>query len=959
MNLNEWQERLSTQFARLRDERVDKGQYGTIYALEHGLDSSEVEELSQQVRLFLRNSRPAERHYLAWAVYSAEIGYRYSGEEYWDTFSEFTPHWDNSYRNYIRDAYLEFHRVFKATRPRGRWAEHFKIICWPITHAVLPRDLQNELARVLYDLRGSFEMDLLRDPEALGKEIREAAWNSGSRFRKFAEDQLLVGQISTALLLSDEEKQAARVLTSTLERISKDLDQNRKSRDWLSYARQRAHQVNIRGLAREMRSDNGGISSVSPSGLTTRDRELLELGLEPDLMMIKTAPNTWSVRLKIDLTRLIRRFPALRDTVANQRCTIAGTEPKVFPRGYFLFGDQEVNLNRWPASDELLIKFEQAQPEVDYLLTAECLLRPGPIWLFKVSAEGIAHYVKTGAIRPGSSYILVRRNDDSSPATLNFVKLALNCTGASAVQLVVPDVVSRLYVEGLEQLQLHLSSGLELAPVGVPAAKWDDAGIAEWLSTDQPVIRVSADFAVDGILLNLVGPSPARLEIPTPTWPLLVDLENLSPGVHELHVVFSRPGSESLIHSFLQFTIRQAKVWKGDTPTATPFSVHASPTAPALDELWEGQCTIELLGPENQKADGQITFLAGTSVLLEHKLGQLDLPCSAAKWAETWTKLTSDRDCQNAFDACSECELVIKCEFGRYIMRAARDSRALRWIVKQENNGYFLRFRQLDERNAVAFSRYSFRTPMEMERISEDPSSGFRVSDDGGLFVATTSDDTVSVIVPPVIHSFKWLASDAIVSALERSETHVCQLLHVFELWHDARAIGNLFALRRKHEIEHKLNEEVIRLFCGDEWLKYERLYQDSKLPPSDLGNLISRGVRHGFIGSELLRKHEQLRNQTTTENAELIYRLCRDQLDLPIFSTARDHGVSRQQWLTEFAYRILNAPDSVRNWAQQDFVPGIGYLLRVPVLSRTMRFGVLLAGTATQIQRSAEGARA
>ncbi|HKV78657.1 MAG TPA: hypothetical protein VJP02_10975 [Candidatus Sulfotelmatobacter sp.] len=959
MNLNEWQERLSAHFAHLRDERADKGQHRTIYALEHGLDKSQLDDLSCQIHLFLENSRPAERHYLAWAVYAAEVGYRYSGDEYWDTFLELTPNWDNAYRNYIRDAYCEFHHVFKATRPRGRWAEHFKIICWPIGHAILPRDLQKELAQVLYDLRSSFDTDLLRDPEAFGKEIRDAAWNSGARFRKFVEDQLLVGQIATALLLSDEEKKHARVLTATLDRISKDLDQNRKSREWLTYARQRAHQVNIRGLLRETpRYETDEISSGSSSTLTLRDREVLELGLEPDLTLMKTAPNTWSVRLKADLTRFIRRFPALRETVANQRCTVAGTEPRVFLKGYFLFGDQEVTLARWPASDELLIKFEQAQPDLEYLLTAECLLRPGPIWLFKVSQDGLARHVKTGAVRPGASYVLVARTSDSFPATLNVTNVTLNCTGVRAVQFNVPDVVSRIYTEDLDSLHLHLSSGLELAPLSIPAAKWDDAGAAEWLSTDQPLVRVSADFAVDEILLNLVGPSPAKLELTKPVWPLFIDLGKLAPGVYELHVVFSRPGNEPLIPTFLQFTIRPARVWKGDRPAATPFAVHVSPAVPTLDELWEGQVAIELQGPQNQKADCEIRFLADGSVIHERKFGPVNLPCSAVQWSDVWQQITSDKDSENAFDASAECELTIRCELGRYIMRAARESKPLRWIVKQENSGYFLRFKQLDDRASVVFSRYQFRNPLEIGSLSEDAVSGFRVSEEGGLFVASTADETASVVVPPVIHSFKWLAADVVVSSPSHSESGLCQLVRALEIWHGARAIGNLFALRRKTAVVQALNEQTIRLLCGDEWLKYERLHANNRISVDDLANFISRGVIYGRIGSELRLKRGQLRSQTIPENAELISRVCRDYLDLPVFSTARDHGVSRQQWVTEFGYRMLSAPHSVRNWAQQDFVPAIGYLFRNSVLCRIIRFSLLLTDVKDRNQESLEAAR-
>ena len=143
MTLNDWQEKLGSHFSQLRERRLNHlSARGILYALEHGLNELNVAELRQQIHEWLKYSGPASRHFLAWAVYSAEIGYQYSGEEYWTTFCRLTPGWQDSQnsRGQIRSAFEEFHRKFNATHPQGAWAEHFTIICWPITHAILPKD---------------------------------------------------------------------------------------------------------------------------------------------------------------------------------------------------------------------------------------------------------------------------------------------------------------------------------------------------------------------------------------------------------------------------------------------------------------------------------------------------------------------------------------------------------------------------------------------------------------------------------------------------------------------------------------------------------------------------------------------------------------------------------------------------------------------------------------------------
>ena len=49
--------------------------------------------------------------------------------------------------------FRKFRQIYNGVVPSGPWAKHFSIIAWPITHAVLPRYLQQQFARALYDLR--------------------------------------------------------------------------------------------------------------------------------------------------------------------------------------------------------------------------------------------------------------------------------------------------------------------------------------------------------------------------------------------------------------------------------------------------------------------------------------------------------------------------------------------------------------------------------------------------------------------------------------------------------------------------------------------------------------------------------------------------------------------------------------------------------------------------------------
>jgi len=952
MTLNDWQQKLGTHFSELRQLRLNHPSANPIlYALEHDLNEVEVAELRQQIHEWLKYSGPAHRHFLAWAVYSAEIGYQYSGEEYWTTFCQLTPDWQDSHNNrdHIRSAFEEFHRKFNATQPQGPWAKKFTIICWPITHAILPKDFQRELAYLLYELRGSFSPQLLHNPELLGQRIEGAASNSGSRFREFAENHVLVGQIATALLLTEQDKEKALILPSTLDRIAADLDKNQRSKEWLGDARRRADQIRIRGLSRST-DDQEDLVSATGGILTPLQKEILELGLEPKLFLRRTGLNTWAVQLELpDLTSLIQRFPGVRGVVAGQRCTIAGTKRTPLPRGALLYGRQVVALNRWPSSEELLINFEGLDPDLKYLLTMECLLRPGPRWLFKVSADGaLAAHVKTGIVQPGSSYILISRNaSDLAAPTLHCAAAVVNCEGISAALLDVPDVLSRIYADELRDLSLATASEVQVAPVGLPAARWDDSGTAEWLSTDQPIIKISVDFEVQGVLLNLVGPSPAKLELNgLTTWPLLIVLGKLYAGVYNLHVVIFRPGYPNPIFGRLQFTVREPKAWSGSRPMATPFSVQVSPAAPSLEDVWEDQVTVELFGPSDRKVEAEIKFYSSSSPepILERTIGSLVLPCPQPRWSDLWKAVTGDSQIQNTYDASTECELIFHCEeLGRFVLRASRESSPVRWIVKQENSGYLLKLALLDDQTETSLAHYSFRSPAESSPMSVDPTTGFRVSEGGGLFAAITEKYRTSVIVPPAIHSLKWLSAVVDIPHATQSEADLDRHVAALELWATARAVGSPFAAKRKAAAVTALLDEIVRVLCGNEWSRFEHEYSRGTIAITDLKNFISP-AKHNPIAHEIVLQQQQLKGSPPNEIVEALYRLTCSFLDLPVFSGGQNHGASRQQWVTEFTFRLFSAPISLRPWADQDFTVAIGYLLKNPMLCRIGRFTALLS---------------
>ena len=376
--LEAWQTRLSLHFATLRDSRRARGTEESLFALEHGLTQTEVSALEGAVRGHIASRAPSRDHWLVWVVYSAELGYRYSGDEYWQTFEQETPGWifhGDRYR--IREFYRRFEREFGGAVPSGPWAAHFSIICWPITHAILPKDLQVQLARTLYESRYLFSEDVLGSPERLGELLAARSWNASSRFRNLAEDTRLLGQIAAALLTQGRAGSGELIYPATLQRISEDLDRERQAREWLRRARRSVDErVQVRGL--------GTINNPSfPSNVSQLDEAraaVTLLGIEPRLVLRPRDAfgELWDILLEVpSLSNLLLRFPQTREILTGSRCVVAGSQGRPLARGRLVYGTQRIRLVRWPNPDEVLLQFEKRDPQIDFLLRTECLLRPG------------------------------------------------------------------------------------------------------------------------------------------------------------------------------------------------------------------------------------------------------------------------------------------------------------------------------------------------------------------------------------------------------------------------------------------------------------------------------------------------------------------------------------------------------------------------------------------------------
>ena len=966
--LEAWQARLSLHFADLRDSRRARGMAEPLFALEHGLTQAEVQELERTVRAHIAHRRPSQNHWLAWIVYSAELGYRYSGDEYWQTFEQETPGWlRNGDRYRIRDFYQRFAREFGGAVPSGPWAEHFSIICWPITHAILPKDLQIQLARTLFDSISLLNEDILRSPELLGEVIAARSWNASSRFQNLAQGTRLLGQIAAALLIQGQAGSGELIYPVTLERISEDLDHERQAREWLRRARRSVDErVRIRGL--------GSLTNRSaPSSITQVDEArsaVAVMGIEPRLLARPTDASgaSWDVHLEIPaLSHLLLRFPQTRDILTGSRCVVAGSAGRPLARGRLLHGAQHVKLGHWPEPDEVLLQFEGGDTQLDFLLRTECLLRPGPIWLLRVAADGLAYERRSLRVRPGERYILLSTVGPIETDE-HVTQIELACEGIHAAILDLPEFLETAWQEAIRNLGLGQARTIEVWPAGLAAVAWDGDGHGEWFASEQPCLAILADHPLASLRVSLDASPGHSFELASlnPGEPLFLELPRLPVGIHKL--TFSAQSGlagqpELLDDQEAVIRIREDLPQTQAADHRSPLLVQVDPAHPTMEELWDGEVEVSLRGPQHRDVEGRLSLFErnGGAPILVKRLPPLDLPVDTEDWQEHFDRhIRSKQDVQEAYDAANVCVLEFKAAgLGGFTLRCERPFTPLRWALKRDGGAYVARlFDDSGESDRPYLSRLAFETPCTEERIPY--ATDVRVPDRGGMYVAQTPKHRAAIIVPPVprqSYGFADLALSPRIEPLVRSPDSALRVVRFAGLWSRARLPGNVLAAFRRQKVLATMVFELFRLLGGNNWARAE---EDATFGERNSGGIlalssaVSRDPTESGAGHVLLREAQTMAREGCGHRVDrltsvaLEYRLLPESIRRNTTIDAAAAGVVTPKWLAELALRLASDPASAEIWAGQELRTGVSHLMESPSLARAARLIVIATDSYT-----------
>lgn len=824
--LDELQDRLKSHFAALCEAR--RADDLPVFALEHGLDAAAIASLSTMLKARLRvPGATLDRHWLLWVVWATEQGYDYDGGEYWHTFERRMPWWDRSWRPALRAWFVKFQKTYGGLKPTGPWARFFSIIAWPITHSLLPKDLQSQLAYTLYSLRFNLVSRLDQSPAEIGRFVAGRSYDGSSRLRNFLEQEELAGRIILALLDDRILEARSSISPDTLARIVGDLEKARHARLWLRDTRKVVEAARLKGASRP-NAGGSGADQRNTSGPAERPPTL-----RPSLVLRRTAVDAWTAVMALPSFREISDLaPELAQFVRRTRCKVAGSAGWL-PAGWLLTGAQRRTLSTWPSPAEPVISFERPNAAMDHLLLSEGRTSRGPDWLFRIGADGQAIEILSRLIRPGRSYLLVCAGE---PRPLSIARATtITCEGVRALRLDVPDALSAELIAELKGAGLSVAQTVRIWPSGLAARGWDGEGATEWIEGESPCFAIEHDHPVDSYELRLNGGSPTTVAAPAPGFATFVRLKPLTLGNHVLAVKALRIAStpetgQQQLEGVVTLSVRPPTPWVSGTVGHSGLIVGSEPPEPTLDEFWEGLTRLDVLGPMGAHVTVCVELLDGAGdLIVREAVGQLTLPLGPDTWRKAFSAFAGRDKHPWAYLQASSGRIVVDGEeLGVSHIPLHHVVAPVRWVWHSTPKAVLLKL--VDDHDAdtpLELAYHSFAAPLVAEPLTpEFATAGFQPAAPGGLFVASYGEKREALIVsmPKVDGGFSGLLINPFLGEAADGPDGLVGMVEAIAAWSDARLVGTLAAQRRDHVVTC-LKERLFAVLCGSRWVQAEKRY--------------------------------------------------------------------------------------------------------------------------------------
>ncbi len=851
MDLAGFQQRLSEQYARLRDLRTTENY--PVYAIEHGLNPEE--RLAAQALLnesFRANSRAEPAYWLVWIAAAAEVGYLYDGTEYWESFSETLPDWldRNRDRDKIRDFYKKFAQEYRGLTPSGPWARQFPIIAWPITQAILPRYLQRQFADHLFDLRHALARSEELTLDEIGDLLGARYYGNSSRFEGFLQQKALTARLVLALGLEAIEDSIPPIEKNTLDRIAGDIDKLGSFGTRLREARRvlrDARFVNSEKLGFVAKTKQAPIASAESSERAERPR-LVARPLDVD---------TWALSLALpDLATLLRKAGLTTRDLEQARMRFRShAEGSSWTPGRALFsynGEHEEPLPAYPSADIDVFTFERPLAAAQTILRDRLIFAAQPLRLLKLRADGAAFELSGRHVRANHSYILVASAPIAAEAVtvLGLTALRSSTSSAHLWRLDVPSTVDSAKLAALANLGLGYQLGIRVEPLGLtPRWATADGGLV-LLDTEIAMFSISSDVAVREYAVGVDGLPPARVT-PAANGNTSIALGALSIGSHRIAVsALGAATGRNIVAENLSVEVRPASPWRQSIEGKAGVGLRLDPREAPIEQLLDRTARIRVMAPPRRIVLLNSRFYGADGALFhEEVVGRYNTPLSDDKLSDLVVqRLASDAKLEH-LERAARIEVSISLdECGAAKVVFEKEAEALRWL--RVNDKKVRLSDDTAESSPPVIERFDLNAVEVASAVDyQQAVAGIELRCKGGLFVAKLSGRRHEAIVTAVqrqVSDFNDLGVPARVSS---NPNQPSVLIAALKRWHGARRLLGPMAFVARGNAIRALERALAGSLCGDDWVAATDRVVDGTQKIGDLYPRVyySRGFASGI----------------------------------------------------------------------------------------------------------------
>jgi len=834
--LGDLEQQLLQRFRCLSEQRI-KNEW-PVFGIEHGLSSDQLNDLTEALEIDLQNRKSmASEHFLVWIAFAVEIGYNYNGEEYWQSFGERLPSWTLlGDRSALKRLFRRFNKDFNGFQPSGRWAEHFSIISWPISNAVLPSSLHRSFARFLHNMRFEVASRQTWTAAEIGEFVSENYYGGSTLLQGMLEQHELTGNIILALRSIDVTSQGLPISGCVLDRLCADIEKVRSSKSNLSDFRHALRTTKMRTAH--------GLSARTPTDARTPKNNQNELyrRYRPKLVARLNSDGTWKLGLNLQGIAGALSQEGLRlRTMQKVRVRIASNDrlsPIAALRSYAAKPLVEIR-NFKSIIARPVLEFEGEAPGLETLKNISIGPPLQKAYLLRIQADGLGNEVVSRHVRRNESYFLIV-HDPLSEQTISALGLEkVRCSVADPVTycFLIGDVIGGPVKKELKSLGLGWKHNIEVYPVGL-VPRWEDgANSIIFVEGEQVLLGIRSDSELREYAVSIDDEPHHRFQAAKGTQTLVL-VSELPVGEYEFSIQALGAKNTELAATEFYLSVRPRKHWSlAGNPTAG-FSVETEPHTVALGDIENGQSKFRLSGLAGESCRVKVNFLNfRDEVMKSATLGHVRLPSTLGIEDQILQKLHSEGledSLQNAGSL--ELDFVIP-HIGKITHRLERELKPVRWRIMHDQGQKLIRLvNETDDVEGIVLWRASIGNPDEKEKIKyHDAAMGIIVEAPGHLYFCRHNRKNIAQFYSTPAHTnFRDLSELGIQTPTFSSQNidDILALIRMHRNWHRASLTGPL-AAHRRYEVLQSIELHIFKLLCSVTWV--EKMWSYSNRDPSQL----------------------------------------------------------------------------------------------------------------------------